>query len=135
MPATATYAYAGVLLALGIGFFVFGGGTSNTALIPALFGVLFGLLGFLEDHPTWTNHKLARPLAAGLALLLAVSTLPGAFALANFYVTGELKGNPRAAVSRTLTFVASLIYFFSTDSITTMMNAKKVMRLRKTDRE
>jgi hypothetical protein len=56
--ARTTIVFGVLLILLGLGFFVGTGAAQATALIPAAFGVLLGLLGLLATRDAWRMHAM-----------------------------------------------------------------------------
>ncbi|RMF79297.1 MAG: hypothetical protein D6744_09260 [Planctomycetota bacterium] len=105
-----TIVYALACIALGL-FAYFGASAdkpSVTALIPAMAGGVFLVLGIIALRPAARKH--AMHAAAALSLLLiwvpAIRGFPGVFAL----LTGGQVANPRAAVVQS-TFAVLCIVF------------------------
>lgn len=103
-----TTALFGILfLLLGIVGYVATAGESPTALIPAIFGLLFLLAAWLARREHLRRHVMHAALALGLVGLLATAgALPDLLAL----VGGGEVGRPAAVVSRSLMALFSLAY-------------------------
>ena len=97
-PATATLAFAVVLILLGVGGWVGTGMVSPTALIPAGFGAVFGILAFLAGNESIRKHVMHA--AAVLALLGLLGSVPGLLALPGVF--DGTAARPAAAVSQTV---------------------------------
>lgn len=104
-PANATLMFAVVLILLGVGGWVGTGMESPTALIPAGFGAVFGILGFLAGNENIRKHVMH--VAAMLALLGVAGSARGVTSLpAVFAGTAE---RPAAAISQTVMAVVCVI--------------------------
>ena len=99
--AKVTIALAVALIVLGVAGFVATGSEHYTALIPAAFGVVFAVLGFVALNPAARKH--AMHAAAALALLGFVFTVKGA-------VTLVTSGASAAAISKTIMSLLCLIF-------------------------
>jgi len=100
-PANATLTFAVVLILLGVGGWVGTGMASPTALIPAGFGLVFGILGFLAGNENIRKHVMHA--AAVLALLGTLGSLRGLLALPEVFAgTAE---RPAAVISQSVMVV------------------------------
>ncbi len=67
--ARTTIIFAAALIILGVGVFIVTGGHAPTALIPALFGIVLGLLGVLANTPNTQRRMLFMHIAVTIGLL------------------------------------------------------------------
>ncbi len=88
-----------VLTLIGIIGYLFSGMASITALIPAIFGIIFILLGRLAEKESMRKHVMH--VAVLLALVGLIGTATG---IVDFFswMGGNLEVNAMAAVVRTL---------------------------------
>ncbi|MGH7457717.1 MAG: hypothetical protein ACREKN_01370 [Longimicrobiaceae bacterium] len=102
-----TLAFGALLIVLGLSAYFGTGGVSVTALIPAFFGALFILLGWLATRERLRKHAMHG--AAALALLGVLGTargVPAALAL----LGGGTVERPGAAVTQAVMFLLSLVF-------------------------
>ncbi|CAN5514600.1 hypothetical protein BH09SUM1_BH09SUM1_20670 [soil metagenome] len=103
-----TITYALLLLALGVGFFFYTGGTHYTALIPAAFGFLFFGLGILSlVKPSLNKHLMHA--AAMLAVLAIAGSASGVVAILKNVTGGAVAASP-AATEKTMMFFLSVAF-------------------------
>jgi len=121
----AILAYAATLIAIGASFYGYGGGKSFTALIPAIFGAIVLFLHMME-RLRWTGHQLSRGLIGALSLLLCTFTFLGFLDFSHYLITGKEPANYRAALARSLSFVASLVFFFGSGILVSMVDSRRV---------
>jgi hypothetical protein len=67
--ARTTIIFAAALIILGVGVFIVTGGHAPTALIPALFGIVLGLLGVLANTLNTQRRMLFMHIAVTIGLL------------------------------------------------------------------
>ncbi len=87
--AKVTLVFAGLLIALGLVSYVGTGSQHPTALIPAGFGVLLGIFGFLAVSPSESRRKLFMHINVTIGLL---AFLGGASEAVRGYVHAESAG-------------------------------------------
>jgi len=87
------------LVLLGVGGYLLTGMVSWTALIPAIFGVPFLVLGLLAGKPTARKHAMHG--AAGLSLLGLAGGVMGVPKLVTLLGGGEV-ARPAAAISQSI---------------------------------
>jgi len=93
-----TITFGGLLIALGFGGWFATGQESPTALIPAAFGVLLAILGFVARKESLRKHAMHGAAAVGLlGLLGSARGLMGLPAL-----LGGTAERPAAVISQTL---------------------------------
>jgi hypothetical protein len=96
-----------LLILLGAGGYLLTGGTSLTALIPAAFGVVMGLLGWFGRRESLRRHLMHA--AAVLALIGLVPTLKGIGGALTLLGGGTVE-RPEAAVVQALMAVLCTVY-------------------------
>lgn len=97
-----------LLIAVGLVGYFGAAAPHFTALIPAVFGILFALLGAVALYqPAWRKH--AMHAAAALALLAFLGTFQGLLSLPAL-LRGEEVARPGAAVARSATAVLTLVF-------------------------
>jgi hypothetical protein len=95
--ARTTIAFGIVLIALGVAGYLGTGRVSVTALIPAAFGLVLGILGWLALNDRYRRHAMHAAAALGLiGLLGSLRGLPGLVAL----LTGAGVDRPAAVVAQ-----------------------------------
>ena len=102
-----TIGFGVVLIAVGVIGYVATGMQSWTALIPAIIGVLFAVLGVVARNPGYRKH--AMHAAAALALLGFAGTVPGVIKLFR-WMGSEEPARPAAVVSQSVTAVLCLVF-------------------------
>jgi hypothetical protein len=121
--AIVTIVFAGLLFALGLGAY-FGTGTrSFTALIPAAFGLVFGVLGVLALRPNLRKHTMHA--AAAVALLALLGTVRS-FGSVMTLVQGGTVERPQAAVVQAI--MAVLCIGFIALCVRSFVAARTAMR-------
>jgi hypothetical protein len=96
------------LIVLGIGGYVLSNMVSATALIPAAFGVVIGLLGAYGREPT--RRRTAMHLAMGVALAGILGSITGVPPFVR-WMTGSTPGPlPMAPASKTIMLIVLAIY-------------------------
>lgn len=68
-----------LLIVLGVACFVATGGTAPTALIPASFGLVIAILGFLANSEDAKRRMLCMHIAVTVGLLGFLATIPAIF--------------------------------------------------------
>ncbi len=101
-----TLLFAALFLALGIGGWTATGMESPTALIPAGFGVVFGILAMLARKEAIRKHIMHA--AAMLALLGFFGSVRGLMALPGLLSGGEVE-RPAAVIAQAIMAVLCLI--------------------------
>jgi hypothetical protein len=97
-----------VLIALGVGTYVYTDRASITALIPAFFGVAFLVLGALGRSDRLRKHVMH--LAAMLGLVGFLLAGYRAFPSVMCYLAGEEVPRPAAAVETTLMAILCAVF-------------------------
>jgi hypothetical protein len=105
VPST-TIALGAALIVLGLGGYGLTGAASLTALIPAAFGLLLVLAGFLARDDRWRMH--AMHAAVVVALLGFLGSVRGVFGLARVF--DGTAARPAAIVSQTIMALLTLVY-------------------------
>ena len=103
-----TFIYAAILIIIGLIGYLGSGMASITALIPAFFGVLMLVIGFLALNEN--RRKTAMHIASALGLIGFLGTMGGIFDVGAM-LSGQEIMRPGAAVSKALMAVVSLVYF------------------------
>jgi hypothetical protein len=112
--------FGGLLIVLGLGGYFGTGRSSLTALIPAVFGLLLGALGFMARDAA--KRKTAMHIAAAVALLGFIACVPGLFKLP-MLMAGETIARPAAVVSQSI--MALLTGIFVVLAIKSFRDARK----------
>jgi len=107
-------AMAGLAMAVGvvltllgvIGYFA-SGGASATALIPAGFGILYLILGFIARNPAMRKHAMHG--AAVISLIGLVATFPG-FLKVFSLIGGETLERPQAVIAQAVMALVCLVF-------------------------
>ena len=102
-----TIVFGLVLVALGVLGYLVTGRQSPTALIPAIPGVLFLVLGLVARNPGARKH--AMHVAAGLALLGALGTISGVVKFFRMLGGAEVE-RPAAVRSQAIMCVLCLVF-------------------------
>lgn len=118
--AKVTIIFGALLIILGVGGYVLTGAQSITALIPALAGVVFTILGAVALKPPARKH--AMHAAAALALLGFLGTLPGVIKLAR-WAGGTEPARPAAVISQSI--MAGLCLIFLVICIRSFVQARR----------
>ena len=104
--AKVTLFFAGLLIALGLVGYIGTGSQHPTALIPAGFGLLLGIFGFLAISPNEGRRKLFMHINVTLGLVGFLATVMG---LVNF-LSGKLGERPEATQSKAAMSAICLVY-------------------------
>ena len=104
--AKVTLFFAGLLIALGLVGYIGTGSQHPTALIPAGFGLLLGIFGFLAISPNEGRRKLFMHINVTLGLVGFLATVMG---LVNF-LSGKLGDRPEATQSKAAMSAICLVY-------------------------
>ena len=105
--ARTTIIFALILIALGVFGYVGTAAASVTALIPAFFGAVLGLLGWIGLHERYRKHALHAAVVVGVVGFFgAARGLPGLMDL----ISGNAVDRPVAAVAQSV--MAVLMVFF-----------------------
>jgi hypothetical protein len=100
--------WTGIILAvLGVAGYLLTGATSPTALIPAAFGILFIILGFIARKETLRRHAMHG--AAVLSLLGIAGTASGVLSTITLIGGGTVE-RPEAAVAKAAMAVICLVF-------------------------
>src|SRR5687768_12449325 len=105
--AVITMIFGALLVALGIGGYLITGRESLTALIPAIPGALFLVLGALARNPGMRKH--AMHIAAAVGLLGFLGSVPGVIKLFR-WAGGTEPGRPAAVVAQSVMAVLCAIF-------------------------
>lgn len=106
MLPSVTTAIGAVLVLLGIGFYLGAGRTSVTALIPAFFGAVLLVLGYVAIRvPRWRKHVMH--VAAAVVLLGLLGTIRGLTRLPAL-LAGEPLERPGAVAAQSIMAVLCL---------------------------
>ena len=105
--ANTTIGFGIALVLLGIGGFVATGSTHPTALIPAGFGLLLAILGFLARNPKLRMHTMHG--AALLGVIGLAGSVKGIIQLAK-QAAGQTIERPEAAIAQSLMAVICLAF-------------------------
>ena len=102
-----TIAFGVVLILLGVVGYIATSGVSYTALIPALFGIVFVVLGFVARKENLRKHAIHA--GAALALIGMIATAKGVLGLFTMMTGGEV-ANSAATISRAIMSILSLVF-------------------------
>lgn len=102
-----TRALGAALVVVGLVAFAATGADSPTALIPAVLGLIIGVLGLLAGRPALHRHAIHGALA--VALLGALGTLMNVVELPAVLSGGDVE-RPAAVIASTITFILCAIY-------------------------
>jgi uncharacterized membrane protein len=108
-----------ILTVLGLGGYFMSGGVSPTALIPAAFGVLFILFGFLARKESMRRHAMHG--AALLSLLGIAGTFKGTIAAVTLLGGGVVE-RPQAAIAQAIMAITCFIFLLL--AIRSFVNAR-----------
>jgi len=115
-----TYGLGIILIVLGlIGFFATGA-QSVTALIPAFFGIVFLILGFIARKES--ARKMAMHIAMVIGLLGLIGSFPGLIKIFPL-ITGAEVARPAAVIAQSV--MALLLIYYLTMGIKTFIEARK----------
>ena len=104
--AKVTLVFAVLLVVLGLIGFIGTGSQYPTSLIPAGFGLLLGIFGFLSMSPSESRRKLFAHINVTLGLLGFLGTVIGLF----HFLAGNLGPMPPATEAKAAMSVLCLIY-------------------------
>ena len=96
-----------ILTVLGLGGYAFSGGVSPTALIPAGFGILFIVLGFLARKESMRRHAMHG--AALLSLLGIIGSFKGTVAAVTLLGGGVVE-RPQAVNVQAIMAVTCVVF-------------------------
>ena len=96
-----------ILTVLGVGGYLFSGGVSPTALIPAAFGIVFIVLGILARKESLRKHVMH--VAAVVSLLGIIGSFKGTVA-AVILIGGGTVARPQAAIAQAIMAVTCFIF-------------------------
>lgn len=105
--ARATMVFGVVLIALGVIGYVGTAAVSITALIPAIFGAVLTILGWLALNERYRKHALH--LAAAVALVGLLGAVPGLIGLFDLISGAEVQ-RPAAVVSQSLMAILMAVF-------------------------
>jgi hypothetical protein len=110
-----------LLILLGILSYVLTGAESITALIPAFFGIVFALLGYVAGiKESWKKHAMhAALLFAILGLFGSFGGIPEVFG----YLSGNVPERPAASIGRAI--MALLCIVFLVLGVKSFIDARK----------
>jgi hypothetical protein len=95
------------LIALGLGGYFGTGTTSLTALIPAVFGAILALLGFMARDEA--KRKMAMHIAVVIGLVGFIACVPGLIKLPAL-LAGHEVARPPAVISQSIMGVLTAIF-------------------------
>ncbi len=104
--AKVTLVFAVLLIALGLIGFIGTGSQYPTSLIPAGFGMLLGIFGFLSMSPNESRRKLFAHINVTLGLLGFLGTIMGLIHV----LTGKLGPMPAATEAKAAMSVLCFLY-------------------------
>ena len=104
-----TLIYGTILVTIGVIAYLVTGMESWTALIPAIFGVLFQVVGLAAMIKSEKIRMHAMHTAAVLALLVIVGTIRGVFQTVSLFGGEEIE-RPVAAIVQALTSLLSVVF-------------------------
>lgn len=119
--ASLTILFGVLMILLGVGGYFLTGRQSWTALIPAIVGVVFILLGAAARDARYRMH--AMHAAAALALLGFVAMIPGGIVPLIKWAGGTEPARPAAVVSRCL--LAGLLLVFLVLCVRSFIRARR----------
>jgi fucose 4-O-acetylase-like acetyltransferase len=96
-----------ILTVLGLGGYAFSGGVSPTALIPAAFGILFIVFGYLARKESMRRHAMHG--AALLSLLGIIGSFKGTVAAVTMLGGGVVE-RPQAAIAQAVMAVTCFVF-------------------------
>lgn len=96
-----------ILTVLGLGGYAFSGGASPTALIPAAFGILFIVCGYLARKESMRRHAMHG--AALLSLLGIIGSFKGTIAAITMLGGGVVE-RPQAAIAQAIMAVTCFVF-------------------------
>lgn len=108
-----------ILTVLGLGGYAFSGGVSPTALIPAGFGILFIVLGYLARKESMRRHAMHG--AALLSLLGIAGSFKGTVAAITMLGGGVVE-RPQAAIAQAIMAVTCFVFLLL--AIRSFVNAR-----------
>ena len=118
-----TWMVAGVLIVLGVGFYVGTGMGHWTSLIPAIVGALVAVFGLVALAPAL--RKLAMHVAMGVALLLGLASVGmGVPGLVTLIVEGE---HPRGAAPVLQTAMGAVLLAYVGLGVRAFFTARPVL--------
>nr|WP_244960648.1 hypothetical protein [Pseudoclavibacter chungangensis] len=101
-----TFVVGGILALTGVIGYVVSGAESWTALIPAIIGVIFLIVGFIARNEKFRRHAIHGVLV--VALLGLAGTFMNVMKIGTLF-DGSAE-RPLAVISSTITFVVLLVY-------------------------
>jgi hypothetical protein len=110
-----------LLIILGVGGYVMSDMVSPTALIPAAFGVVIGMLGLYgraEDR-----RRIAMHLAMGVALVGVLGSISGVIAVLGWLLASAPGDLPLSALSKSL--MAALLVLYLAMGIRSVVTARR----------
>ena len=119
-----TIVFGLLLIALGVGGYFGTGRASLTAMIPAIPGVLFILLGVMARDARYRMH--AMHAAAALALAGFVAMIPGGLVPLVKWAGGTEPARPAAVISRSI--MAGLMLLFVVICVRSFISARRARR-------
>ena len=113
--------WTGIILAvLGVGSYFTTGAASPTALIPAAFGIVFILLGFIARKETLRKHAMH---GAALLSLLGIAGSAGGVLSTLTLLGGGTVERPEAAVAKAAMTVICIVFLVL--AIRSFINARR----------
>lgn len=118
-----TIGFGIILVLLAVAGFVATGSSHPTALIPAIFGLLFILFGALANTPNSRKRMLWMHIAVTLGLLGFLATIPADLAVAKLSRGADLP-HPAAIVEKAAMSLLCLLYVLF--CIRSFVNARRL---------
>jgi hypothetical protein len=103
-----TFWIAAILIILGLAGFLLTGAQSFTALIPAVFGLIFLICALIARNET--RRKLAMHVAQGFAILGLLGSISGLFKLIMYLAGSGSLDRPSAAIAQGIMALVCLVY-------------------------
>jgi hypothetical protein len=123
LPATTIF-FGVLLIILGVGGYFVTGRHSLTAMIPAIPGLLFIILGALARDARYRKHTMHA--AAALALVGFLAMIPGGLVALARWAGGTAPAKPAAVVSRCI--MAGLMLVFLVLCVRSFISARRARR-------
>ncbi len=104
-----TLVFALILIALGVAVFIATGSHAPTALIPAYFGILLGILGLLANTPNSRRRMLFMHIAVTVGLIGVI--FPGWRGISDLIAQAHGRAVLRPAMNEELAMAAICLVF------------------------